>query len=315
MVRTVALLVGLLTAAQSSAEALDRRVPVEPGGRLQVDLDLGEEMRPERVSLDVRSHDADEVWAVAEPSGLGAASVKFRVEHDGEVVRVYGTSDGLMSWLFGGPGVHVRVWVPRHFSLDLRSTSGPIRVEDVAGDVRARTSDAAIEVDGVEGNVSLRTREGAVKVREVHGDVEIRVAEGAIEVSWVTGDVEARAREGDIHVRHVEGRLVLRSDSGEIGLQEVRGHAEVKAERGTVHAVFGERPSGLLETHRGSVVVSLPADAGLRLDARARGGNVRVDGFRIQGERTPNHVIGAVNGGGALLRVYTARGNIRVGRR
>jgi len=133
-------------AGRAGAENLDRRIPVRPEGLLQVDLDLGDEVRPDRVSLEVRSHDADEVWVVAELSGLGDSSVKFRVEHDEETVRLYARSGGVMSWLFGGPGVTVNIWVPRDFSLDLRSASGPIRVEDVHGEIRARTTDAGIEV-------------------------------------------------------------------------------------------------------------------------------------------------------------------------
>jgi hypothetical protein len=91
---------------------------------LQVDLDLGEEARPERVALEVRSHDADEVWAVADVSGPGAAGVSFRLERDDTGVRVYGRAGGLLSWLFGGPSVQLRVFVPREFSVDLRSASG-----------------------------------------------------------------------------------------------------------------------------------------------------------------------------------------------
>ena len=43
--------------------ALDQRIPAAPGGLLQVDVDLGAEARADRVSLEVRAHDADEVWA------------------------------------------------------------------------------------------------------------------------------------------------------------------------------------------------------------------------------------------------------------
>lgn len=102
------LAVALALVACSPAElsaSLDRRLPARPGGRLQVDLDLGEEARPERVSLEVRSHDADEVWAFADVSGPGASSVSFRLEPDESGVRLYGHAGGPLSWLFGGPSV------------------------------------------------------------------------------------------------------------------------------------------------------------------------------------------------------------------
>ncbi len=303
-----------LIPARVHAEDLDQRIAVSPGGRLQVDLDLGEETRSERVSLEVRSHDADEVWAVADLSGLGASSVKFRLDHDDRgVVRLYGRAGGLMSWLFGGPGVSVRVWVPQDFSVDLRCPSGPIRVEELSGEIRARTQDAPIEVRSIEGNLDLRTRAGTVRVTEVVGDVAIRTLDGSVELSWVTGDIDARTGRGDIHARHINGQLDLRTDAGEIGLREVRGMAEAKTERGAVYASFVGPPAGRLETRRGSVEVIFPARFGVQLEARARGGTVEVGfGAGGDGQRGRDHFVGAINGGGDLLHVYTARGSIRV---
>jgi hypothetical protein len=297
-------------AAPMPASALDRRIAVEPTGLLQVDLDLGEEVRAERVSLEVRSHDADEVWLVAELSGLGASSVKFRVEHDGQTVRLYGRSGGVMSWLFGGPGVRVNVWVPRHFSLDLRSSSGPVRVEDVSGDIRARTTDGLIEVRATEGPLRLRTTSGAVEVIEARGDVEVKSTGGSVAIAWVSGDVEVRTGEGDIAMRYVSGRGQLRTGSGEIEIREASGAMQAKTEQGAIYASFASAPEGRLETRRGSVIVAFPGRFGAQLEARTSNGSVEVDERRGGSE-----FVGPVNGGGPPLYIYTARGTIRVGRR
>ena len=294
----------------AGAEDLDRRIPVRPAGLLQVDLDLGDEVRPERVSLEVRSHDADEVWIVAGLSGLGESSVKFRVEDDGQTVRLYARSGGVMSWLFGGPGVTVNIWVPREFSLDLRCSSGPIRIEDVHGEIRARTTDAAIEVRAAEGRLKLRTRSGAVQVVEVLGSVEVKSTGGSVELAWITGDVHVRTGEGDIHTRHVAGVSELRTGTGEIEIREARGSTLAKTEQGAIYASFAGAPSGRLETRRGSVVVAFPSHTGVALDARTRHGVVEVD-EKPRG----SEFVGAVNGGGEPLVIYTARGSIRVGRR
>ncbi|MBW2279160.1 MAG: DUF4097 family beta strand repeat protein [Deltaproteobacteria bacterium] len=312
MILAAALCTTLASVPSGSARAqdLDRRIPVRPAGLLQVDLDLGEEVRPDRVSLEVRSHDADEVWIVAELSGLGDSSVKFRVEHDEQTVRLYARSGGLMSWLFGGPGVTVNIWVPREFSLDLRSSSGPIRIEDVRGEIRARTTEAVIEVRAVEGRLKLRTDSGSVEVVEMLGAVEVKSTAGSVELAWVTGDVEVRTGEGDILIRHVAGRSQLRTGTGEIEIREARGATLAKTERGAIYASFAGAPEGRLETRRGSVVVAFPSHMGAALDARTRHGVVEVD-------QKPggSEYIGAVNGGGEALVIYSARGSIRVGRR
>jgi hypothetical protein len=58
------------------------------------------------------------------------------------------------------------------------------------------------------------------------------------------------------------------------------------------------------------VVVAFPGHHGVELDARTEHGTVEVDE-----ERNGRHFAGPVNGGGMPLRIYTARGSIRVGRR
>ena len=308
----------LLLSACSSGEpagdaALDQRIPAAAGGTLQVDVDLGEEARADRVSLDVRAHDADEVWVVADVSGPGSGSVAFRLEHGEGHVRLYGRSRGVLAWLFGGPSVQVRVFVPKRFALDLRCASGPIRVEDVAGEIRARTNDARLEVRGVEGPLRLRSRTGTVAVTEAVGDVEVRAQDAPIELSWVRGKVDARTGAGDIDARHVDGALELRADQGEIQLRDVSGPVDAKSEAGSISASFAGDPAGSLETQRGSIEVSLPAQAHARIEAQAGRGEVQLGkGLDRDGVREPGKAVGLLNGGGETLRVYTALGSLRV---
>ncbi len=311
------LALSLAVSSGAAAQDLDQRIPAQPGGSLQVDLDLGEQARPERVSLEVRSHDADEVWAVADLSGLGASTVKFRVEHDENVVRVYARAGGIMSWLLGGPGVAVRIWVPREFSIDVRSASGPIRIEDVKGSIRARTTDASIDVRGTDGSLQLRTGTGAVRVNETSGDTVIRATDGAIELEWIRGSVEARTGSGDIRLRQIDGPVRVRTDSGEIQLREVSGPANALTERGAVYAMFSNKPEGDLETRNGSVVVVMPDHAGAQLDAVTGQGTVEIaPALTPKRRRKPiARYAGPLNGGGPRLRVYTARGTIRVDQR
>lgn len=307
----------LLSFACSSGEpadsALDQRIPAAPGGLFQADIDLGAEAREDRVSLEVRAHDADEVWVVADVSGPGASSVAFRLEHDADRVRLYARSRGVLAWLFGGPSVQLRVFVPRQFALDLRSASGPIHVEEVSGEIRARTRDARLEVRAVDGPLRLRSATGVVAVSEVSGDVEVRAQDAPIELAWVHGKVDARTGSGDIEARHLDGDVQLRADKGEIQLRDVRGPVHAKTESGAIYASFVAEPAGELETQRGSIEVSLPEQAHARIEAQAGRGEVELGkGITPSGAREPGKAVGLVNGGGETLRVYTAHGSLRV---
>ena len=80
-------LLAALLAGRVLADDMDERIPVEPGGRLEVDLDLGQGLRPDPGSLEVVSHDADQVWILADASGWGASGVRFRMDRGEQAVR------------------------------------------------------------------------------------------------------------------------------------------------------------------------------------------------------------------------------------
>ncbi len=309
-------LIAMLLSACERGDGMEERIPAESGGRLEVDLDLGSGLRPDPGSLEVVSHDSNEVWIVAEATGWGASGVRFRVDEKGRTVSIQGRVEGAFSWMFGGPQIRLRVRVPREFDLDLRCTAGPIRIEDMTGAVRARTGDAAIDVVGAAGKIKLRTANGPIRVSEVQGDVEARAFYGDIDVRWVEGDVQVRTGRGAIALAHVDGKVEARSDRGEIEAEQMRGRLEAKTERGGVFVSFAAAPEGDLETSRGSVQVVIPAGAGADLEAVSRRGNVEIGaGLSVAGNTDENHVSGRLNGGGAPLRLYTARGVVHLSRR
>ena len=85
-------LVGLL-AACDRADELDERIAAEPGGRLEVDLDFGEGMRPDPGSLEIQTHDVNAVRILAAASGWGASSVRFRLDEEGVPGKVLRRGD------------------------------------------------------------------------------------------------------------------------------------------------------------------------------------------------------------------------------
>ena len=91
------------------ARDMDERIAVEPGGRLEVDLDFGDGLRPDPGSLEVASHDAAEVRILAGATGWGASGVRFRAAETDRSVRLSGRVEGAFAWMFGGPNVQVRV--------------------------------------------------------------------------------------------------------------------------------------------------------------------------------------------------------------
>ena len=301
----------------SASTSVDERIPLEPGGLLEVDLDYGVGLRPDPGFLEVSAHDLDEVRILGEASGWGSADVVFRVDTSGESsarsVRLVGGVRGASAWLFGGPQVRVRIRVPRESALDLRCSAGPIRVEDIRGPVRARTGNASIEVSGVEGPVKLRTNQGAIRVSDSVGSVRVKASEGDIDLRWVRGDVEARTGGGSVRAAHITGRFQVRTDDGDVEIDGAGGPVEVKTERGNVVVRFDVEPQGSIETRNGSLDIAIPVAFGAELRAESRRGSVEFgNGIAFEGLRDTASATGRVGAGGLPLRLYTARGTVRV---
>ena len=285
---TMALAIAILGCLAPSAMAKDYedRIAARPGGRLQVDLASG--------SVEVESHDDHEVRVDARVGGVAARSLEFRLTGNG--VDVFFSADvGGWAQLLGGTRLRVRLKVPRHYDLEIRTHGGSIEIEGIRGEVVARTSGGSVEVDAIEGNVDLRSSGGSIEAKEIHGNLVARTSGGRIRGSEISGDVEARTSGGPIKITDVGGEVDLHTSGGGISVR------------------FTDEPAGQLETSGGGSEVQFPEDAGVDLDARTRGGRVEIEhGITVRGELDPSRVVGTINGGGQTLRLRTSGGSIRV---
>lgn len=269
------------------AESLHETVPVEPGGTLWVDLDVG--------SVDVESHDADAVEVDAAARGGEPGVVEFRLERSGNDVVVEADVDHWLRKVIFGVRVRVRARVPRRYSVDVRTRGGAVRLRAIGGRVAAETKGGSIHLDDAAGPALCRTAGGSIEVRRVDGDLRARTLGGHIEVEHVNGDVEARTGGGHVEVSEASGRV------------------EATTTGGHVSASFTGAPAGTLETSGGSIEVRFPRGQGANLDASTSGGRVRVDhAVEVTGKLSPSHVTGQIAGGGAPLHLRTSGGSIRV---
>jgi len=281
LVAAVALLAGLAVSS-SRAEDFERRIPVVPGGTLEVELSTG--------SIEVETHDLPEVEIDARASG----AMRFDLEHEGGEVRLTGSRS---SWIPGlGPGrVAVRARVPKLFSVDLRTSGGHIDVEEVTGEVEASTSGGEIELGQIVGEIEAETSGGGIRASEIRGDLVAQSSGGSIHLSEVKGDVEVETSGGTIRIREVDGSV------------------EAKTSGGSILVRFNGAPAGDIETSGGSIHVQFPEQEGVDLEAETSGGRIMIDkAFSVSGAVGRSHAEAQLNGGGAELSLQTSGGNIRV---
>jgi len=271
-----------------SAEFLEEVVPAKSGGTLFV--------RSSRGTVDVRTHDLEEVRVEAEARGRNAERVIFTLEHAGDDVRFEVHTEGWLTGLFGGIDVRSRIWVPRQYSLVLRSSGGDARV------------------DGITGNVDLQTSGGDTTVSRITGRAGIHTSGGNLELEHLDGCVRARSSGGTTLLRDVFGDADVRTSGGNLQIDGIDGCVEARLSGGNTSIVFLGNPSGDIRSNGGSVDVRLHEDANFDLDAKSNGGKVHLDvELDREWQKEKHRVYGRRGQRGARLKIRTNGGDVHVG--
>jgi len=169
--------------------------------------------------------------------------------------RQSGNRVAVVSHLLGGADadsgrVDYDVLVPANANVTLHSTTGPLRVEKMRGDVILEGNTANVDVRDVSsGHVHVKTLNGPVTLTNV--------SEGHVEITSVNGDVSLKSVSGPlVHVNSTSGKILYDGD-------------------------FGDGGEYSLMTHTGDIDATAPAYASIDVVASSERGKVEND-FPLQ---------------------------------
>jgi len=273
-------------------------------------------------------------YQVTVPRGTSLAELETRAglisarDLDGSIRA--GTAGGAIDVDNIGGAVHVE------------TIGGAITIGAVKGKVEAETAGGAIKLVSAGGDVRLISRFGEIEVGRAGGSVRVETAGGGIRIGTAAGDVFAETAGGNItvgeagkvtvataagNIRVDHARLLLRAESGVGSIHLGRCAGPVRAETGvgSIQAVIAASRAAwaesLLETAVGDISVLVPRDLAMTIRAAVgmAGGQHRIStdfpliqrGGQGPGPREIS-AEGAINGGGAFLRLQTASGNIEI---
>jgi DUF4097 and DUF4098 domain-containing protein YvlB len=183
------------------------------------------------------------------------------------------------------------------------TAGGEIFVTEVRGPLHATTSGGNIEVERAADVVRAYSLLGLIDIQQAGGLVTAETRGGAIQVSGARG-ARCEAGSGTIRVRNSDGPIRLNTMAGNILAELVSG-----------------RPlqDSNLSTLAGDITVLIPSNLVVTVQARndtigARGRIVsdfpEIQTKPFQPGVEPKVAAGALNGGGPVLRVTAAGGNI-----
>lgn len=225
----------------------------------------------------------------------------------------------------------------------LATSGGDIVGGEVGGDGELHTSGGDIRLTDVTGNLTAETSGGDITVRSCTGDLEVKTAGGDIDLGSVAGALVAQTAGGDIKVEHAAkaaqlktagGNIrVLRADAGleattaggDLHLSAVAGAFSAKTAGGDISlGLAAGAQSGTATTVGGDI--SLAVSPASRVTIRAQIkllGNAEPDdytigslipGIQLQISKDPKLISTEIelNGGGPLVELETANGNIMI---
>jgi hypothetical protein len=310
---------GLLALPLVGQNAVSRSVPAAAGGRLILRAEFGQiravSGANETVNVEVTfrgNGSAAEYQELLRDFTLDVSENAGAVRVDGRFTGGWvSRPQSFWGFLFGGGNswrfcrdgrclrytwlreVEYRVTVPRRFDVDLNTSGGGIKVDNLAGEVRVNTAGGSLDIGRIEGPVNAHTSGGSIAVRGARGRAVLRTSGGSIRLDQVAGDVDAETSGGSIEVTRASGNVRVHTSGGSINVAEPRGGIDAS-------------------TSGGSIAVRVPGDRGFDIDAATSGGGVSTNFDVPRQPNQPNVLRTSVNGGGPLLRLRTSGGGISI---
>ena len=214
--------------------------------------------------------------------------------------------------------------------LDAYTAGGFIQAHDITGNAKLRTGGGHIRAAHISGTAQLETDGGNITVGEAGAFVGVRTGGGQIDFGEVHGSVHAETGGGGVRVMYVSGPMEVETSGGGICLTRVSNVVRAATGNGTIRAwitpesgdpsqpVHLAGPSQLA-SGSGDIVVFLPRNLAATIDASVEnGGPDRIEADPALGLNMdthspgPMHASGALNGGGALLKLRSTSGRIRL---
>ncbi len=210
--------------------------------------------------------------------------------------------------------ISYEITTPATTRLHASTGAGSQAVTGIAGPVDATTGSGSIDILDIRDEVRAQTGSGSIRLNNIKGSVSTTTGSGGIDAMNVGGAFKGSTGSGSVHMsQSAPGSVDVSTGSGGIEVSSVRGSLRAHTGSGSIKA-DGE-PTGPwdIETSSGSVVVRVPQQAAFDLNARTSSGGITVDHpLTTKGTFKRNEVTGSVRGGGIVLNVRTASGNIRI---
>ncbi len=306
-------------AVRASVEGnIQKTFSVQPGGRLTMDVSPG--------SIEVRTTGDSQIavdvfrkvgWAGESRAEdiLRQHEVNFEQQGNNLFIRAKSPNEGFKFWRRANLQVRYVISIPKEFNVDLKTSGGGIRVDDLRGEARVKTSGGGLQFGKIEGPIIGNTSGGGISLAGCNGKVEVKTSGGGIEIGPGSGDLSAETSGGGITIADFAGDVFARTSGGAIRAKHIKGAIDAETSGGPIVATLSSQPKKdcRLHTSGGGITIDLDESLALNINAEASGGSVSSDlPVTVQGELRKSALRGTLNGGGQSLSLHTSGGSIHL---
>ncbi|MFQ5638557.1 MAG: DUF4097 domain-containing protein [bacterium] len=201
--------------------------------------------------------------------------------------------------------------------LDLHTSGGDIDIQDAGGEVRAHTSGGDIDVVNTRGSVEVHTSGGDIDLRSIGGFLEASTSGGDIDGRGIKGRAEVSTSGGSIRLEEVEGGVRAKTSGGDVTVEitltdfKMSHRVDLRSSGGEIKLTIPEKLPATIE-------------AEIEISDRWEDYNIYSD-FPLTSKEEPKREgrrrrrgrkfirsQGDINGGGDLIELFTANGNIYI---
>jgi hypothetical protein len=286
---------------------IEKALDLSPGGKFVLDSEGG------TVKVTGTSGSGARIVITSKRDDLESLAT-FTFEGGSEMARVTMKRIKTGGWN-RGLSLAYEIEVPSATQLDIRTSGGSISTVETRGEAKLRTSGGSIKVSDLEGPLNASTSGGSITLSDIVGNAKISTSGGSIRGSRVDGRLDAGTSGGSISLEGVTGDLEAQTSGGSIRIADAGGVVNASTSGGSLTVAFapGNQAGGSLQTSGGGIRVKVDETANLDLDAYCSGGSVKTDmPVTVVGSLSKNTLKGSMGSGGAVLRLRTSGGSIRI---
>ena len=249
-----------------------------------------------------------------------------------------------------GVSTDLQIFIPRKAAISVSSRRGDVTINGREGNLDISAQRGDVTLDQINGNVSLNLDHSSARVTKVSGDVFVQGRVNDMTLTDVTGSarlngefmetvhlanvaktVSFKSSRTDMEFAKLEGELDLDSGdlrakglvgpgrlttrSKDIRLEGFSGDLRLEDSNGAVEVGVRKMGNNLqIDNRNGDIQLSLPVQAGFKVEARAHNGEIQSDfgEVKVSDEHDTATASGAVGSGAATIRLNNEHGTIEI---